>query len=265
MFDKEKAFQTARKWIKEIGHVIREEIDQPRNVDTKTNPNDLVTEMDRKVERFFALKIRNAYPNDKILSEEGFGDHVTSLEGTTWIIDPIDGTMNFIHQKRNFAISLAIYHEKQGEIGFVYDVMADVLYAAKRGEGAYKNDQRLATLDDEKKFTESIYMLNTIWTTDNAIVDAEKIRALVKDVRGVRTYGSAALEFCYLAEGIVDGYVSFKLHPWDVAAGAVIYKEVGGVVKHADGSELSYLKQEPLVAGHKEIVAETLKHYLVLN
>ncbi len=264
-FQKESVFQTAKTWIKDIGQVIRTEIDQPREIDMKTNPNDLVTEMDKKVEQFFAEKIRSEYPNHQILSEEGFGDDVTSLSGTTWIIDPIDGTMNFIHQKRTFAISVAVFHDNIGEIGFVYDVMADVLYAAKQGEGAYKNDERLKPLDEKKNLTESIYMLNTLWTTDNPIVDEVKIRELVKTVRGVRTYGSAALEFCYLAEGIVDGYVSFKLHPWDFAAGAVILGEVGGVLKHAAGHDLSFLHQEPLVAGHQDVVNATLNQYLVLK
>ena len=264
-FQKETIYQTTKAWIYEIGQVIRTEIDQPRDIDTKTNANDLVTEMDKKVEQFFAEKIRSTYPDHQILSEEGFGDNVTSLSGTTWIIDPIDGTMNFIHQKRTFAISVAIFHDGIGEIGFVYDVMADVLYAAKQGEGAYKNNERLKPLDEKKQLTESIYMLNTLWTTENPIVDEVKIRELVKTVRGVRTYGSAALEFCYLAEGIVDGYVSFKLHPWDFAAGAVILHEVGGVLKHANGQTLSFLDQEPLVAGHKDIVEATLEHYLVLK
>ncbi|WP_062322968.1 inositol monophosphatase family protein [Halolactibacillus sp. JCM 19043] len=264
-FQKESVFNTAKTWIKDIGQVIRTEIDQPRQIDTKTNPNDLVTEMDKKVERFFAEKIRTEYPDHQILSEEGFGDDVKTLSGTTWIIDPIDGTMNFIHQKRHFAISVAVFHDHIGEIGFIYDVMGDVLYAAKNDEGAYKNDERLQSLDEKKNLTESIYLFNTLWTTENNIVDDKKIRELVKTVRGVRTYGSAALEFCYLAEGIADGYVSFTLHPWDFAAGAVILKEVGGVIKHANGRDLTFLTQEPLVAGHKDVVDRTLTHYIELK
>lgn len=264
-FNKQQVYETAKTWIEDIGGVIRDNIDQPRDIDTKSNPNDLVTEMDKRVEQFFAEKIRQCYPHHNILSEEGFGDDVKSLEGTTWIIDPIDGTMNFVHQKRNFAISLAVFHDGIGEIGFVYDVMANTLYEAKRGEGALKNGQVLKPLTKEKKLEESIYMLNTLWTTENKVVDEVKIRKLVQTVRGVRTYGAAALEFCYLAEGIADGYVSFNLQPWDVAAGFVILNEVGGVLKQLDGQSLSFLNQEPLVAGHHMIVEATLKDYLTLK
>src|SRR5699024_5348204 len=140
---REEVYQQAKEWVEQAGKLIRMKIDEPREIDTKSNPNDLVTEMDRKVEQFFAEKIRRKYQSDRILSEECFGDEIEDLTGTVWIIDPIDGTMNFVHQKRNFAISLAIFHEGIGEIGFVYDVMADVLYHAKKGEGAFKNDQRL--------------------------------------------------------------------------------------------------------------------------
>lgn len=264
-FNRQERYESARAWIKEIGKTIREEIDQPRTVDTKSNANDLVTEMDKKVEKYFANKIRSNYPTDLILSEEGFGDDVASLTGTTWIIDPIDGTMNFVHQKRMFTISLAIFNADQGEIGFVYDVMADVLYSAKKGEGAFKNDNQLPDLNKTKSLEESIVMMNTIWTTENDMVNEVKIRELVKAVRGVRTYGSAALEFSYLAEGIVDGYVSFKLHPWDFAAGAVIYREVGGIVKHANGNDLSFLDQEPLIAGHPDLIDLIINDYLELK
>ncbi|WP_067839802.1 inositol monophosphatase family protein [Amphibacillus sediminis] len=265
MFDRNEVYQLARQWVVEAGERIRSSIDNPREIETKSNPNDLVTEMDKKVEEFFASKIRSCFPGHRILSEEGFGDQVSELTGTVWIIDPIDGTMNFVHQKRTFSISLAIYHEGIGEIGLVYDVMADQLYHAQRGKGAYKNDQKLDRLPKEKSLNQSILMLNTWWCTPNHIVDDEKVRELVQTVRGTRTYGSAALEFAYLAEGIVDCYISFQLHPWDMAAGVILYHEVGGLTLQANGQPLTMVKQEPLVAGHPMIVEEIIDRYIRLK
>ena len=264
-FNKEAVYQDARKWVEEAGEIIRTEIDQPRKIDTKMNPNDLVTEMDRKVEEFFAEKIRQTYPSDLILSEEGFGDQVDELKWTVWIIDPIDGTMNFVHQKRTFAISLAIFHEGIGEIGFVYDVMADILYHAKKGEGTYKNEQKLAPLVQEKRLSEAILLLNPLWCAPNDRADHEKVTELVKTVRGTRSYGSAALEFAYLAEGITDVYVSFHLQPWDYAAGVILYHEVGGQTVRATGEDLTFLKQEPTVAGHPDLIDEIIQKYISLK
>src|SRR5699024_2313745 len=134
-------------------------------------------------------------PDHKILSEEGYGDDVDSLDGTVWIIDPIDGTMNFVHQKRNFAISIGIYHDGIGEIGLVYDVMADMLYSAKKDEGAMKNGEKLPHLKQELKLEESILGINHFWLCENKLIDEKVMQNLIKTVRGTRTYGSAALEF----------------------------------------------------------------------
>src|SRR5690625_3248397 len=110
---REELFKQAKEWIILAGHNIREKINDPLDVDTKADPNDLVTSMDKETEKFFAQQIKNKYPNHLIFGEEGYGDDIDSLNGTIWIIDPIDGTMNFVHQKRNFAISLGIRSEER--------------------------------------------------------------------------------------------------------------------------------------------------------
>src|SRR5690625_4990339 len=175
-----------------------------------------------------AKKIKTKFPDHFLLSEEGYGDLQIQKNGTVWIIDPIDGTMNFVHQKKNFAISIGIYHEGIGEIGLIYDVMRDELFHAKRSEGAYKNLERLPSLQHELKFEEVIIALNHHFLCKNNIVDEQVMQKLVKTVRGTRTYGSAALEFAYVAEGVLDGYFSMRLAPWDIAAGIVLVHEVGG-------------------------------------
>jgi myo-inositol-1(or 4)-monophosphatase len=259
---RERLFNQAKEWIREAGAHIRTNIHEPLAVDTKSNPNDLVTAMDKETEAYFASKIRGTYPEHFILSEEGFGDELDSLNGTVWIIDPIDGTMNFVHQKRNFAISIGIFHHGAGEIGLIYDVMNDVLYSAKRGEGAYKGDIRLPPLKAHINLEEAMLGLNHFWLCENRLTDEKVMQQLVKRVRGTRTFGSAALEFAFVAEGIMDGYLTMSLAPWDVAAGIVIVNEVGGITTDMDGNELGLLKKSSVITCNPSIQQFVIQDYL---
>lgn len=240
-------YDQAVKWVLEAGTIIRDEMNAPLNIETKSNPNDLVTVLDKRIEAFFVQNIKEKYSNHFIIGEEGYGDSVTSLDGTIWIIDPIDGTMNFVHQRRNFAISVGVYQDGIGEIGIIYDVMSDVLYHAKKGEGAYKNNQQLPQLTSDVKLTNAIIGMNHFWLCENRLIDEKTMQNFVKKVRGTRTYGSAALEFAYTAEGIENGYLSIGLAPWDVAAGIVIVSEVGGVTSDIDGNEVNMLEKTSIL------------------
>ena len=259
-------FQQAKSWVLEAGERIRENIDAPRSIETKSNPNDLVTEMDQQTEQFFAEKIKQNYSEHYLLGEEGFGDDIDALDGTVWIVDPIDGTMNFVHQKRNFAISIGIYHDGVGEIGLIYNVMEDVLYSAKRGEGAYKNGMQLPTLNKERPLNQSILALNTTWMVpENPHIEHKGMQDLVKKLRSTRSYGSAALEFAFVAEGILDGYLTMTLMPWDFAAGAILVEEVGGVVTQANKKGLDLLNQSTILASRSPIHDEIIDDYVRLK
>ncbi|MGP4068252.1 inositol monophosphatase family protein [Halobacillus sp. B29] len=263
---KEELFEQAKQWILEAGSHIRDHIDAPRSIETKSNPNDLVTEMDQQTEQFFADKIRDNYPDHLLLGEEGFGDSLEDLKGTIWIVDPIDGTMNFVHQKRNFAISIGIYEDGVGEIGLIYNVMEDVLYSVKRGQGVFKNEKQLPELNDSRPLKESILTLNTTWLIpENPHVEHESIQELVKTIRSTRSYGSAALELAFVAEGIVDGYLTMTLMPWDYAAGAIMVQEVGGTVTRADKGELDLLNSTTVLACRSNIYDEIIDDYVQLK
>lgn len=262
---KSEVFEKAKEWILEAGQHIRDVIDEPLYIDTKSNPNDLVTQMDRNTEKFFVRKIKDTFPGHQLLSEEGFGDKLESHKGTVWIIDPIDGTMNFVHQKRNFAISIGIYHEGIGEVGFIYNVMEDILYSAKKGEGAFKNEKKLPKLEKKLPLEESILVINGFWACENSKINEKKVQALIKTARGTRSYGSAALEFAYLAEGIVDGYISMKLAPWDIAAGVILLDEVGGMTRQADGKDLDFLFDCSILACNIQIFDEIKNNYIELK
>lgn len=251
-------FENAKKWIYEAGEIILDQMNKPYRVESKSNPNDLVTPLDQQTEKFFIERIKTYYPDHSILSEEGYGDDLSSLKGITWIIDPIDGTMNFVHQKRNFAISLGIYCDGVGEIGLIYDVVGDVLYHGLRGEGAYKNHKQLPSLRHDLSLHEAIFALNHYWLCTNHSVPKENLQSFVKYIRGTRTVGSAALELAYVAEGILDGFISMRLAPWDIAAGYVLIKEVGGKLSDHNGKEIQMIEMKSVVCCNEEVHGELI-------
>jgi myo-inositol-1(or 4)-monophosphatase len=260
--EKQKLFAQAREWVLEAGEEIRKSVNKPFKVNTKKDYKDLVTEVDQETEKFFARKIKETYPNHLVLGEEGFGDEVTSLDGHIWIIDPIDGTMNFVHQKRNFAISIGIYKDGVGEIGLIYDVMSDELYYGIKDEGAYKNGKQLPMLKEHLELEDAIIGINPYWALPNRRVEEKGIHDLIRKVRGTRSYGSAALEFAFLAEGIMDAYITMRLSPWDIAAGVIIVNEVGGVTSQVDGSPLNMLTTNSIITCHKKIQQPIISTYI---
>lgn len=250
---KEEYFLQAKQWMTEAGAMIRKQMNQPLDIEIKSGRNDLVTKVDKDIEYFFATQIKQMYPNHRMLGEEGFGDHVTDLDGTIWIIDPIDGTMNFVHQQKNFAISLAVYQDGVGLIGCIYDVMADDFYHAIVGEGAFKNAVRLPQLNKHRTLEGTMLACNHFWLCSNKLVEYKAMEKLVRSVRGVRTYGSATLEFAFVAEGTLDAYMSMRLAPWDIAAGMILVNEVGGVTTTIYGEEIDLLTQGPILTSNVQV------------
>ncbi|WP_409253560.1 inositol monophosphatase family protein [Bacillus sp. SCS-153A] len=248
-------------WIKEAGERIRQSFKMQLNIQTKSNRNDLVTNVDQETEQFFIERIRSNFPDHQILGEEGYGDDLKDMKGTIWIIDPIDGTMNFVHQQRNFAISIGIYQDGEGVLGYIYDVVHDELYHAHKGHGAYMNDLELQPLK-EVEIRDSIIGVNALWVTDNNRIDRDVLGPLVRDVRGTRSYGSAAMEMAYVASGRIDGYMTMRLAPWDFAAGKILIEEVGGVVTSLDGNELNMLKKSSVFSCKPGLHGNILNTYL---
>jgi myo-inositol-1(or 4)-monophosphatase len=256
--------QNVRTWIHEAGGRIRQSFKTELNIKTKSNRNDLVTDMDEATERYFTENIRNTYPDHQIMGEEGYGDDFKELSGITWIIDPIDGTMNFVHQQRNFAISIGIYDEDEGRLGYIYDVVHDELYFASRGKGVFLNDVQLPKLDSVP-VQDAIVGLNALWVTENKRIDSSILAPLVHDVRGTRSYGSAAMELAYVASGRLDAYLTMRLAPWDFAAGKIMIEELGGVVTDLEGNPLNPLSKSSVFVGKPGLHESILTDYLHRN
>lgn len=252
----------AASWIKEAGARIKQSFQSTLNIETKSNPNDLVTNMDKDTERFLISKIKEKFPHHRVLGEEGNGDSLEELKGTVWIIDPIDGTMNFVHQQRNFAISIGIYENGVGKIGLIYDVVHEELYHAVKGEGAFINETPLQKLD-AVEITEAIIGINATWVTPNRRIDPSILGALVRDVRGTRSYGSAAIEIAQVAAGRLDAYITLRLSPWDFAAGLILINEVGGVSSQLNGEPIKLLEQNTIFISKPGLHEKILQNYLL--
>ncbi|MGY3778257.1 inositol monophosphatase family protein [Isobaculum melis] len=233
--DWEALMSHTKEWVIEAGEMIRSMSEKSIEVSTKVDDNDLVTNVDRAVEEFLVNKIRTQYPEHHIVGEEGYGDDIDSVEGIVWMIDPIDGTKNFVHLQRHFAISVGIYEGNIGQIGVIYDVMNDDLYLAKRGMGAYLNDTRMLPLKFRVPITRSLLSVHIKHLMKNRF----NLLSIVDQARGYRNIGCSAIELAYVASGRLDGFISPPISMWDIAAGRIILEEVGGKLTQINGCPIA--------------------------
>ncbi|OLO40740.1 inositol monophosphatase [Alkalihalophilus pseudofirmus] len=260
-YDWHKIKELAITWVKEASNQLKASLEETIHVETKSSPDDLVTEMDRKIEQYFLQKIQMNFPNHAFLGEEGISSEEFDNRDTIWIIDPIDGTTNFVHQQYNFAICVAVYHKGEGKVGIIYDVMNDELFHAVAGQGAFRNEERLESLAPVK-VDKAIIGLNARWLLYKGKAFQPIVVDLVRQVRGVRSYGSAALEMAYVASGRLDGYISLRLSPWDFAAALVLLNEVGGCYSTFYGEPLAILKASSVFVGKPQFHDVVIREFV---
>ncbi|MFD2370744.1 inositol monophosphatase family protein [Brevibacillus sp. GCM10020057] len=257
---KELALQCARS----AGELSLKRMKEPFTVEYKTSASDLVTAVDKEVEKHVIQMILERFPDHGILGEERtFKGDYHSFD-TLWVIDPIDGTSNFVHQQINFSVSIAVYHKGEGLVGAVYDPSRDELFYAARGEGAYLNERRLR-LEKVVTLEEALLCTSVFWNKRAEQMGIDQIvKKLAGKVRGMRLLGSAALEMSYVAAGRLDGYVSMSLNPWDFGAGRIIVEEAGGKVTTMMGSPLPFDQKSSVMACNPAFYEE-LQHFLNLS
>ena len=194
---------------------------------------DLVSEIDLQAEKLILDRIRSEFPGDSIVSEESGG--IKNKDCCVWYIDPLDGTINYIHGLPLFCVSLAYVEDGEIKLGVVYDPVRDECFAAERGSGAFLNGAPIRA-SSASNLNESL--LVTGFSYDIREIEANNINNFAKfstRARAVRRLGSAALDLCYVAAGRLDGYWELELFPWDIAAGALIAKEAGALVTNLMG------------------------------
>ncbi|GAA6235090.1 inositol monophosphatase 1-like [Lates japonicus] len=242
---------------KQASEIILSAFQQQKEVKLKSSPADLVTETDQRVEKILISAIRTKYPLHRFIGEESVaaGECLELTDSPTWIIDPIDGTVNFVHRFPFVAISIAFTVNKQMEFGIVYSCVEDKLFYAQRGRGAFLNGERLHASRQED-ISRCVVVTEIGAERDDlalSTMTSNIFRLLKLPVHGVRALGTAAVDMCQVATGGADAYYHIGMHCWDIAASAIIVQEAGGVVMDTDGSEFDMMSRRVIAASSAEV------------
>ncbi len=218
--------------------------------------NEFVSQVDRLAEEAIIEVIQEYYPEHSILAEESGerGSHEYK-----WIIDPLDGTTNYLHGFPVFSVSIAVTHNGQLEHGVVYDPLRQEIFTASRGQGAQLDGRRIR-VSKRVQLQQCLIATGFPYRTNEKYIDdyLGMLKAVVQQSAGVRRPGSAALDLCYVAAGRVDGFWEIGLNIWDIAAGALMIREAGGRISDYHGTD-KYLDSGDIVAGNPKIYAALSK------
>ena len=219
-------------------------------------PGDFVTASDKKVEKILIDELQKARPNYSILSEETGEINNNKDEKFRWIIDPIDGTINFLHGVPHFAISVALEHKGEIISGIVYDPIKNELFSGEKGNGSYLNNQRMRVSGRTKLEDCIIFTGGPKFKSEDQEKSFEEYIKISKKIHApIRKLGSASLDMCYVAAGRCDGFWQRNLNYWDIAAGIILVKEAGGFVTDLKGNN-EYVENKTILATNSKINEE---------
>lgn len=229
----------------------------PRGSVAEKMKNDFVTYADRESEERIAAAIRQRFPEDTFLGEEG-GPRLGREGARVWIVDPLDGTSNFVSGFPFWCVSIAAQERGELMAAAIWDPLRDEMYTAERGAGAYRNGERLSVTSRpglDGAFIATGFPFRNRHKIDSYLA---LFKAVFLHARAIRRAGSAALDLAYVAAGVFDGFFEFRLSPWDVAAGALLIEEAGGRLCDFDGGS-RYLERGNVVAGSPAVAEELLE------
>lgn len=237
---------------KKAGALISDAFHKEKTIDTKTCDADLVTATDGAVEKLVFSLIRKKYPTHKLIGEETTAQTGAQLELTndpTWIIDPIDGTTNFVHRIPEVAFSLGVTINKQAVFGIVFLPVKNQMYTAQRGRGAFLNGHKL-WCSGQTDLKHSVIVIEGGSSRDAAILEKKitNVHRMVSASHGIRSYGSAAVNLCRVAQGSGDAYVEYGIHIWDFVAGMLIAEEAGAFAQDPEGGPVDLMRRRILAA-----------------
>ena len=249
----------AIKAARSAGTIIsRASMDLDRITVNTKGPSDFVTEVDHAAEAAIIEILRDAYPGHAILAEESGSAHGAKDSEYVWIIDPLDGTTNFIHGVPMYAVSIALSFRGQLQQGVVYDPARNDLFIASRGRGAFLNDRRLRVSKRNRMNDALIGTGFPFRRGDDFKRYMEMLELVMQSCAGVRRPGSAALDLCHVAAGAYDGFFEPGLSPWDMAAGALMVTEAGGLIGNFTG-ESDFLFRHEVIAGNPKIYGQLVQ------
>ena len=239
----------------EAGKVLNDRFGNIKSINKKTASIDLVTEADLHSEKILINKIQKKYPNHTIITEES---HLRDKKSDfRWVIDPLDGTTNFVHNLPIFAVSIGLQYKEKTIVGVVYNPAADKMFYASMNNGAYLNEKSINisssnTLSNSLIVTGFPYLHDEKWD-----ISFDIFKNIYSKTRGVRRLGAAALDLCFVAMGRFEGFYEFNLKPWDICAGSIIAQEAGAKVTDWNNKELPFSGQRILATNgkiHNELV-----------
>ncbi|HEM4051225.1 TPA: inositol monophosphatase family protein [Streptococcus suis] len=250
----ENRYELAQSLVLAAGDFLRQHLDDQLEIEKKASARDLVTHLDKEVQEFLTIKIKSVYPNDVIFGEEG-GDVSSVSQGNVWVIDPIDGTSNFIAQRNDFAIMLAYFENGVGQFGLIYDVIQDKLF---HGGGNF-----LVCCNEEPLKQVSFAPLQQSLMGLNAqLYEANQhgLADLANQTLGTRSVGSAGIGFSHVLEGRLFAYASY-LYPWDYAAASILGQGLGFSLLSLEATQPSFDKREHVILVANQHLEE-VKRYL---
>ena len=219
-------------------------------------PADLVTQADLASQEAVRQVIAGAFPSHPFVSEEG--QTTPQLEAEyCWIVDPLDGTTNYVHQLPHYAVSVALVQRGKPIAGVVYDPVHDQCYAAGRGQGATLNGRPIR-VSQAQRLSEALVAASFAAKVELDSPEVKQFLAALVECQAVRRTGSAALNLCYLAAGRFDVFWALSTKAWDVAAGALLVEEAGGVITHSDGGPFDLSRPHPLACATPQLHAAFL-------
>lgn len=237
------------KLARRAGAIQLSHLGRVKQIEYKGSIN-IVTEVDRECEELIVSEITKHFPNDDILAEEGTGARRKS--GRRWVIDPLDGTVNYAHGFPFFCVSIALEEKGELQAGVIYDPNRDEIFSAEKGRGAKMNGAPIKPSDSrilKQSLVATGFAYHDYNATDDEIVEnLDHFGKFIRHARAVRRPGSAAIDLAWVACGRIDGFWELNLMPWDMAAGALIVKEAGGKVTTFDGAPFDLYGPEVLAS-----------------
>jgi len=230
-----------RGWLEEVRMDVLKEMQDPLAISEKSSRKDLVTNIDKSNEKKLVNFIRQFDPEARILGEEGSGDVVQDMKGHVWIIDPLDGTLNFVKQRDNFAIMIALYIDGKGILGYIMYVMHYIIYGGGPEIGVFTDTQKLGA-PDNLTLREGLLGVSG----PMLVHDRYHLQAIDEASSGVRIIGSAGIEFIQVLTGKQNGYIS-HLMPWDFAAGKILSETLELSVTKVDGTPVDMLSSNDVL------------------
>lgn len=221
-------------------------------------PADLVTEADEAAQRLIFEGIQAHFPGDAVLGEEDLGDSTHSMAtptGRRWIVDPIDGTVNFVHGLRGYSVSIAVEERGVLQAGAVYDPNAEEMFSAAAGEGARLNGAAIAP-SGERDFDRALVCVSLPARVSRTDPVVGQLLRVLERARSIRRLGSAALNLCYVASGRLDAYWATIVQSWDVAAGLLLCQEAGVAMSNLEGGPIELDRPKLAVASSPELLRE---------